>query len=204
MQKHLREKLVRPSLLSDITEFLFLQPDNEAITIVDRVVVIVSRLSVLLILLGVAITFFEVVMRYVFNSPTTWAYKKTLWLGAIIYLISGAYAMQQRSHIRITAIYNIAPTWLRMTFDYLTLFVIVVYATLMLVGGIEPANAAFSQWIRTGSLLDPSIAGTIKPLVLIMTVVVVVIAINNLLKDHCALGRIRNTSNTASSNRDSS
>ena len=160
MEKHLRDKVGRPSPLNAIAEFLFVQPDNEAITIVDRIVVVVSRLSMLLILLRVAITFFEVVMRYVFNSPTTWAYKKTLWLGAIIYLISGAYAMQQRSHIRITAIYNIAPIWLRMTFDYLTLFVIVVYATLMLVGGIEPAYAAFSQWIRTGSLLDPSVSYT--------------------------------------------
>jgi len=155
----------------------------------------------LLILVGVVITFFEVVMRYVFNSPTTWAYKKTLWLGAIIYLVSGAYAMQRRSHIRITAVYTIAPAWLRMTFDYLSLFVIVVYATLMLVGGAELAFAAFMEWIRSGRLLDPSVAGTIKPLVLIMTILVAVIAINNLLTDHRAFGRQRDTSN---SDRDSS
>ena len=107
MKKHERNQVDRTSPVRAITEFLFAHPDNETITIVDRVVVVVSRVSMLLILLGVAITFFEVLMRYVFNSPTTWAYKKTLWLGAIVYLISGAYAMQQRSHIRITAIYHI-------------------------------------------------------------------------------------------------
>jgi len=195
MKKHERNQVDRTSPVRVITEFLFAHPDNETITIVDRVVVVVSRVSMLVILLGVAIAFFEVLMRYVFNSPTTWAYKKTLWLGAIVYLVSGVYAMQQRSHIRITAIYHIAPAWLRMTFDYLTLFVIVVYTTLMLVGGTQPAYAAFSQWIRTGRILDPSLAGTIKPLVLIMTVIVVIVAINNLLKDHCDFGRNRHTSN---------
>ena len=195
MKKHERNQVDRTSPVRAITEFLFAHPDNETITIVDRVVVVVSRVSMLLILMGVAIAFFEVLMRYVFNSPTTWAYKKILWLGAIVYLVSGVYAMQQRSHIRITAIYRIAPAWLRMTFDYLTLFIIVVYTTLMLVGGAKPAHAAFLQWIRTGRILDPSLAGTIKPLVLIMTVIVGIVAINNLLKDHCDFGRNRHTSN---------
>ena len=143
----------------------------------------------LLILLTVGITFFEVVMRYVFNSPTTWAYKNTLWLGAIVYLISGVYAMQRRSHIRITAAYSIVSYRVKMIFDYLTLFVIVVYATLMLVGGAEPAYDAFIDWVRSERFPDPSIAGTIKPLVLITTVAVVIVAINNLLIDYCGFGK---------------
>lgn len=76
-----------------------------------------------------------------------------------------------------------------MIFDYLSLFVIVVYATLMLVGGTELATGAFFNWIQSGRLLDPSIPGTIKPLVLIITVVVAVVAINNLLIDNCGFGK---------------
>jgi len=170
------------------------QPESERLTIVDRAVTLISRISMLLILVGVAITFFEVVMRYVFNSPTSWAYKNSLWLGAIVYLMSGAYTMQRRSHIRITSVYNIAPNWLRMTFDYLSLFVVVVYASLMLVGGTELAYDALLNWVRSGRLLDPSMPGTIKPLVLIMTVVVVIVAINNMLVDNCGFGKISNSS----------
>ena len=157
---------------------------NRKTTVVDRVIVVISRITMLLILAGVAITCFEVIMRYAFNSPTSWVYKKTLWLGAIIYLVAGAYAMQRRSHIRITALYDIVPPWLRLTFDYLSLFVLVVYTTLMLVGGTGPALDAFLRWVHSGKLLDPPIAGTIKPLVLLVTVLVVVVAINNLLADN--------------------
>lgn len=139
-----------------------------------------------LILAGVVITFYEVVMRYLFNSPTTWAYKHTLFLGAIVYLTAGAYAMHQRRHIRISTVYKIAPRWLRMILDYLALFVLVVYVTLMLVGGAEPAVDAFLLWIESGRLHKPSMPGTIKPLILIMTVVVVVISIRQLLAENDA------------------
>ena len=169
---------------------------HSGLTIINRGVALVSRAAMLLILLGVAITFVEVVLRYVFNSPTTWAYKNTLWLGAIIYLVAGAYAMQRRCHIRITTFYNLAPPWLKIVFDYLTVFVIVVYATLMLVGGLEPAFDAFMNWVRSGQLLNPSISGTIKPLVLIMTVVVVILAISNLLTDHCGSAKRKPRSDT--------
>ncbi len=163
-------------------------------TRIDRLVVRVSRSAMLLILLAVAITLFEVVMRYAFDNPTTWAYKNTLWLGAIVYLVAGTYAMQRRSHIRITAVYDIVPSWMRMAFDYLSVFIIVVYTTLMMVGGTAPAFNAFMAWVQSGKLLDPSIAGTIKPLILITTTVVAIVAINNLLADHCRIGRHRKTS----------
>jgi len=122
-------KLKQKGAIGTVVAFLIARPENEKVTFVDKAVLFLSRVTMMLIIVGVTITFFEVVMRYAFNSPTSWAYGKTLWFGAIIYLVAGAYAMQRRNHIRITAIYNIVPAWLRMTFDYLTLFVIVVYAT---------------------------------------------------------------------------
>jgi len=148
--------------LGTVAAFLIERPGNVKVTVVDRAVVLLSRVTMMLIILGVSITFYEVVMRYVFNRPTSWVYGKTLWLGAIIYLVAGAYAMQQRNHIRITAIYNSVPAWLKMTFDYLSLFIIVVYATLMVVGGNQIAFADFMDWIEHGRLLNPTMAGTIK------------------------------------------
>ncbi len=143
----------------------------------------------MLILLAVLVTSYEVFMRYALGRPTTWAYKYTLWLGAIVYLASGIFAMQRRRHIRITTVYNSVPRRVRILFDYLTLFVIVVYATLMIVGGADPARAAFLDWIRSGQLSNPSVSGTIKPLVLITTALVVIVAINNLLVDYCGYGK---------------
>lgn len=193
MNQYTPDKAEKSGSNRQLSSYFIEIPENKNVTVVDHAVVLLSRVSMLLILVGVAITFFEVVMRYAFNSPTTWAYKNTLWLGAIVYLISGAYAMQRRNHIRITAFYKIAPDWLALTFDYLSLFVIVVYATLMVVGGTEPAYDAFLTWIRSSRLVDPSMSGTIKPLILIMTVVVAIVAINNMLIDRCGSGKKHKT-----------
>ena len=61
----------------------------------------------------VAIIFYEVVMRYVFLAPTLWVNEMSLWVGGGIYLIAGLYALQQRSHIRIFILYDMAPRWMR-------------------------------------------------------------------------------------------
>jgi hypothetical protein len=68
----------------------------------------------------VLIIFYEVVLRYVFLSPTLWVNEMSLWVAGGIYLTAGLYSLQQRSHIRIFVIYDLAPRWLRRVFDSLS------------------------------------------------------------------------------------
>ncbi len=165
------------------------RPFGERVTVIDRVVTTVSRFAMLLIVLGAAITFFEVVMRYVFASPTTWVHKTTLWLAAVTYLASGILVMQRREHIRVTVIYDAVSPKLRLVFDYLALYVLVVYATLMLVGSADVVWDGFWHAVKTGAVLGLPLRPTIKPLVLVGTVIVAVVAVNNLLVDHLKFGR---------------
>ncbi|MDE2791090.1 MAG: TRAP transporter small permease [Paracoccaceae bacterium] len=175
--------------LGGIWAFIVARPDNERVTGVDRVMTVISRLSMFLVLLGVAITFYEVFMRYIFASPTLWVNEMTLWLGAMIYLLAGAYTMQRRAHIRITAVYDIVSKRTRFLFDHVALFVIIVYAVMMFVGGYDVAWEAFITWERFGTVFDPPIPATIKPLVLIVTLLVGVMALNNLLVDWFGFGK---------------
>ena len=58
--------------------------------------------------LGVALVLvmtFEVTMRYVFNSPTLWAFETALMLGATVYVIGWAYAQLHHKHIRVDVFY---------------------------------------------------------------------------------------------------
>lgn len=48
---------------------------------------------------------YEVVMRYVFNSPTQWGYETLLMLGAGMYVLSWAYVHLERGHIRLDVFY---------------------------------------------------------------------------------------------------
>ena len=106
-------------------------------TILDRIVSVFSSFAMLLILIGVSITLYEIVLRYIFESATSWVYKTTLWLAAVTYLVSGIFAMQRREHIRVTVIYDAVSPKMRLIFDYLALYVFVVYAILMLVGSAD-------------------------------------------------------------------
>ena len=168
-------------------------PNGKKTTAVDRIVSVFSNFAMLLILIGVSITLYEVVMRYIFESATSWVYKTTLWLAAVTYLISGIFAMQRREHIRVTVIYDAVSPTLRLIFDYLCLYVLIVYATLMLVGSADQVWVVFSHAVRTGAISSLPFGPTIKPLVLLATVLVVIVAINNFLLDHLNIGRSKNS-----------
>ena len=75
----------------------------------DRISLVISRICMAVIAFVVAVMFYEVVMRYVFEAPTLWANEMSLWMAAFVFLLSGLYAMQQRSHIRIYILYDMMP-----------------------------------------------------------------------------------------------
>ena len=53
----------------------------------------------------------------------------------------------------------------------------------MVIGGYDVAWDAFITWERLGTIFDPPVPATMKPLVLIITCLVALGAVNNLLVD---------------------
>ena len=164
------------------------RPDHPVVTPLDRFVSILSRLTMFLTVIVVLITFYEVVMRYLFQSPTLWVNELTLWLGSVIFLVAGAYTMQRRAHIRITVVYDIAPKPVRLVFDTVAVIAVVAYAGMMIYAGFGVAFDTLMRWERFGTFWNPPIPATVKPLVLVVTFLVAVQAINNLLVDGFGLG----------------
>lgn len=142
-----------------------------------------SRLAMILPAVIVAIMFYEVVMRYVFESPTLWVNEASLWLGGMVYLFSGLYAMQQRSHIRIFVLYDIAPLKIRRFFDILSTLCIIIFCLAVIFGGFGEAYAKLMRWEKFGTAWDPPIPATMKPLILITLSLVTIQAISNLILD---------------------
>lgn len=131
----------------------------------------------------VAIIFYEVVMRYVFLAPTLWVNEMSLWVGGGIYLTAGLYALQQRSHIRIFILYDMAPRWMRRLFDTLSVICVVIFAIAVVWGGYGEAKAKLLRWETFGTAFDPPIPATIKPLILITLVFLALQSISNLIYD---------------------
>ena len=68
---------------------------------IDKVAMFVGRITMMLIITMTCVMLYEVFLRYAVEKPTRWANELTLWIAGFVFLLSGLYAMQQRSHIRI-------------------------------------------------------------------------------------------------------
>ena len=131
----------------------------------------------------VAIIFYEVLLRYLFFRPTLWVNEMSLWIAGGIYLTAGLYSLQQRSHIRIFILYDLAPKWLRKVFDTLSVICVCIFAFAVIWGGYGEAYAKFMRWETFGTAFDPPIPATVKPLILITLLILAIQSISNLIFD---------------------
>ncbi|WP_116134678.1 TRAP transporter small permease subunit [Tropicimonas sp. IMCC34043] len=69
------------------------------------------------ILASAFMLFFEVIMRYVFNSPTTWVHETVVFLNACAFIFGGLYVAALNRHIRVVLIYDHLGGRLRRGFD---------------------------------------------------------------------------------------
>lgn len=157
--------------------------EHERTGLIDLITWSFSRVAMWAPAFIVGIIFYEVVMRYVFSAPTLWVNEMSLWVGGGIYLTAGLYALQQRSHIRIFVLYDLAPRWLRRLFDSLSVFCVCVFAFAVVWGGYGEAKAKFLRWETFGTAFDPPIPATIKPLILITLTLLAIQSISNLIYD---------------------
>ncbi len=142
-----------------------------------------SRVAMWAPALIVVIIFYEVIMRYIFLAPTYWVNEMSLWIGGMIYVTAGLYSMQQRSHIRIFVLYDLAPKWLRRVFDILSALCVSIFAIAVVWGGFGEAVSRFWRWELYGTVFDPPIPAVNKPLVLITLVLLALQAVSNLVRD---------------------
>jgi TRAP-type C4-dicarboxylate transport system permease small subunit len=157
--------------------------EHQAESWMDWVSIAISRVAMFLIAFIVAIMFYEVVMRYIFEKPTLWVNEMSLWTAGAIYLLAGLYVMQQRGHIRIFILYDmVSRTWQRV-FDTISTALIVLFAAAIVWGGFNEAYAKLMRWETFGTAWDPPIPATMKPLVLLTVTLIAIQSVMNLISD---------------------
>lgn len=70
----------------------------------ERIALRVGLSASLLFAAAAVIVVYEVVARYVFDAPTTWATALTTTLCAVAFALGGAFSMARGEHIRITTL----------------------------------------------------------------------------------------------------
>ena len=101
----------------------------------------------LLFLVSMCVLIFEVVMRYVFNSPTKWVHETTIFICAICFVFGGLHAVSRDGHIRIVLLYDHISDHMRCWFD------VVIYS----VCGAATAMFSYALWPTVvKSFYDPT------------------------------------------------
>jgi TRAP-type C4-dicarboxylate transport system permease small subunit len=159
-----------------------LPPESE-FTIIDHAALWISRVTMFLVAAIVVAIFYEVVARYFFRAPTLWANELSLFLGGMSYLFAGLFAMQQRSHIRVTVLYERVSPRLRRVFDAIALVCVLIFSAGVVVGGFPSAWRALITWERYGTAWNPPIPAVLKPLILVVVILIAIQAVNNFVVD---------------------
>lgn len=103
----------------------------------------------------VFIVLYEVGMRYLFNSPTRWAFDITLILYSVFFLMGGSWVSKEDAHIKVDVLYELFPETVRkglvVVYSFLLLFPLCI---VMVWSGTKTAVHSFqikeitnvSQW----------------------------------------------------------
>lgn len=84
-------------------------------SISDRTGEIASWLAVVLVLLITQ----EVIMRFVFNAPSMWAFESSMMVGTSLYVLGWSYVLRHRAHVRVDVIYSLLPRRMKALIDVL-------------------------------------------------------------------------------------
>lgn len=131
---------------------------------IDHVSEFVGLAAAQLYLMCAVITTYEVVMRYLFNAPTQWAFEVVMVLCASAWMLSVGYITRHRRHIGITVLYLLAPYRVQWLLDLFANVVGLAAVAILAYAAWEPAVRAITRIERTGSAFNspqPTILKTV-------------------------------------------
>ncbi len=89
---------------------------------------------------------YEVFVRYVLNAPTVWAFDMMIQMYGALFLMCGAYALAQDTHVRADVVYRLLPVKVQAGMDFVLYFLFFFPGVLALVWfGVVIAEEA---WFR--------------------------------------------------------
>lgn len=151
----------------------------------------------LLFLVTVAISFYEVVMRYVFDSPTTWVHETAAFIGGALFVFGGVYAMASNKHVRVVLIYDHVSPRARHYLNLVHHIVGLAFAGMMAYASYITVEASwFAPWGEmrletSGSAFNPPYPALLKAVIFVTLIILVVQFVLHLIQEIQALRKKR-------------
>ena len=100
---------------------------------------------------------YEVIARYIFQSPTIWAFDMAIFMFGYCGLLSGAYVLKHREHINVDLVYERFSDRGRAIADVLTGLLLFFFIILVIVYGWEEAYKAIVNGDRRPTEWGPPV-----------------------------------------------
>ena len=103
--------------------------------------------------IAVFVYYYEVLARYVFNSPTNWAHESMFLMFGMQYLLAGGYALRENAHVRVDVIYAYFSVRQKALVDVLTSVFFFIFVVTLLWSGwtffmdsYSVREVSFTEW----------------------------------------------------------
>jgi TRAP-type mannitol/chloroaromatic compound transport system permease small subunit len=104
-------------------------------------------------IIAVFVYYYEVLVRYVFNSPTNWAHEGMFLMFGMQYVLAAGYTHREGAHVHVDVIYRLFPTrvkaWIDIfTFIFFLIFVVALFWTgwIFAADSIRVMEVSFTEW----------------------------------------------------------
>ena len=104
-------------------------------------------------IIAVFVYYYEVLARYVFNSPTNWAHESMFLMFGMQYLIAGGFALREDAHVRVDVVYLLFSDRVKAIVDVVTsVFFFIFTGALLWTGWVffmdsySVSEVSFTEW----------------------------------------------------------
>ncbi|WP_435105160.1 TRAP transporter small permease subunit [Arhodomonas sp. AD133] len=97
-------------------------------------------------LIAVFVYYYEVIARYVFNSPTNWAHEAMFLMFGMQYVLGGAFTLREDGHVRVDVLYQYLPRRGQAVLDIITSVFFFIFVGAMLWTGWHFARNSMMSW----------------------------------------------------------
>lgn len=169
-------------------------PDHEAISgpgredlsaipesgLTGRLIALAGPFFACCFLVSMVILLMEVVLRYMFHSPTLWAHETTSFLTSVGFLFGGLYCIARDKHIRVVLIYDALSVKLRRRFNIIISLInclaagIFAWASWQMVKRAAFAPDGSIRFESSGSAWNPPFPALTKIFLLIILILMTV------------------------------
>lgn len=158
-------------------------------TRLDRAIVWLGKRLSLVFAVIVLVSFYEIVRRYVFDSPTLWVHETVTFAGATLFVLGGLYALATDRHVRIVLIYDaVSPRvqrWLRVVHHLfgLAFCTMLLYASWFMAKGAVRAPWGGWRLETSGSAWNPPFPAFLKVIILVAVAIMTIQFVLHLIRD---------------------